>query len=644
MRLWFRDLTRSHCGASIANSERARKTQVRPARRFWLNSFFIRLYLCSIFAFSMLSGPCSAQQYPNPGFPPFSTQAGGNYDSIDLAVDNISISIPLRNKSGPVPFTSNLFGASNAYLFDWNPEAPLTSTGWIITPPLFNAVTNALTRLSFTITNPTTCNGQADTYYTGFAVIDANGTSHLLGGNLIIDSLGCYPIPGPATTIDGSGYTMVFTGRPSGTLYDKYGNHFPSGGGITNPDGVSLSVTGAATTTYSDALSGTPILAATPFGTIGQPATNVYTDAGGNARQFDVNWGGYTWVTNFGCPNVTEYGPFMKSGKPATNYFPSTITAPDGGVYTITYETTPNYSNPTYPPPYVTGRIAKIALPSGGSISYTYAGGSNGINCANGTVPTLTRTENDGAGHTASWTYVNSRTGSSNYPNFTVTETDPAANQTVHYFQGEIQTQVMAYEGGCPTSVTGCSGGGTLLRTVTICYNGNFTNCVAPSTLIGFPVTQKYVYSSYNGSSNNLLETKYDSYGNVSEVRQYDFGAAMPPSGNPLSDTVYSYGQSWNGTACTAYPSGTYIFGTPCYIHTKNSAGTDVAKTQITYSNTGHAISTAKWVAGSSWLTSTATYNSNGTIATATDVNGALSTYAYTGTGGCNSLLPLPLR
>jgi len=71
-----------------------------------------------------------------------------------------------------------------------------------------------------------------------------------------------------------------------------------------------------------------------------------------------------------------------------------------------------------------------------------------------------------------------------------------------------------------------------------------------------------------------------------------------------------------------------------------NSSGADVAKTQITYSNTGHPTSTAKWTSGSSWLTSTATYNANGTVSLATDVNGNITNYYYNGTDGCNGLLP----
>ena len=64
-----------------------------------------------------------------------------------------------------------------------------------------------------------------------------------------------------------------------------------------------------------------------------------------------------------------------------------------------------------------------------------------------------------------------------------------------------------------------------------------------------------------------------------------------------------------------------------------------VAATQTTYSSTGHPTTTNK-LTGSTWLTSSATYNSEGPVATSTDVNGALSTYFYNGADGCNGLLP----
>ena len=55
----------------------------------------------------------------------------------------------------------------------------------------------------------------------------------------------------------------------------------------------------------------------------------------------------------------------------------------------------------------MTGRIAKVTLPTGGRISYAYSGESQGINCSDGSTATLTRTLNDDpAGST--WTYTTS--------------------------------------------------------------------------------------------------------------------------------------------------------------------------------------------------------------------------------------------
>jgi RHS repeat-associated protein len=617
----------------------------------------------------LLCVPSFAQQYPNSGFPLFSTQIGGQYDLIDLADSNISLSLPVRNmQSGPMPLSFSLFGASNAYL--WN--SPFTGTTWAITTPSFSFLQNVGATLTAYSSVPTTCNGVADTVYTNISVTDANGTVHPLNPNIIQDSGGCNPLPSPPAqpTIDGSGYTYVFTGFSlKGTLYDKSGNTYSSSytisGGtqtyvytVKTSDGVTgqktttsqgTGCTGGWCTTVTDALTSTPVISYQTPATAGGPISYAYTNAQGNVINppYTVTFTAYTQVTNFGCYGITEYGPFKNQ------YLPTSITTPTGGKYTISYETTPNYSSTTYPPPYTTGRIASITLPSGGSISYTYQGGNNGINCTSGVIPTLIRTVNDNSGNVGKWTYVNSNSSlwSNSYnSNFTVAVTDPAGNQTAYNFQGQFQTQVSSYQGGCPTSITGCNGGGTLLKATTTCYNGIFTNCAQPTagSIAGPPFSnfsQTDVYTSYNGGPSNLIEMRFDIYGKATEVKQYDFGAAMPPTGNPLSDTLTYYGQSWNGSSCAAYPSGVYIYTTPCYSYTKNSAGTTVAQTQITYSNTGHPTSTSRWVSGSTWLpavgTVTASYNGNGTVAWTKDAAGNQTSYGYaaTSSGGCNSLL-----
>src|SRR5207245_11346887 len=116
--------------------------------------------------------------------------------------------------------------------------------------------------------------------------------------------------------------------------------------------------------------------------------------------------------------------------------------------YTLSYALTPGSS------PNVTGRLASVTLPTGGKISYTYPGGSNGIICADGTAAGLTRQTPDGT-----WTYT--RSGSD--PSWSTTLTDPQGNQTVLNFQGPYETERQVYKGS--------SGTGTLLDTIYSCYN-----------------------------------------------------------------------------------------------------------------------------------------------------------------------------
>ena len=602
-----------------------------------------------------LSAASFAQNYPYAGFPMFSTQLGSQYDQVDIADGNISLLLPLRNiPAGPMPLNYVMFGASNVYAVYDNPnESP--NYLWQVTIPWFNILPPMGARVGDNPTgNAGTCNGQYDSSFSNFYVADNFGTVHPLPTSIIFDQYGCWPVPvGTYQTTDGSGYTMILSGTNASwttKLYDKNGLEYPAIGSdyatysVVSPDQVTLQTIASGgscnaqetmctdTSSITDALTTTPILSSvnTSGAGVSNPTqTYTYTNFDGSVispAPFTMNYSQYTGGTNFGCSNIAEGGAGL---------LPSSITTPSG-TYSFTYETTPGKSQPN-----VTGRIASITLPSGGSISYTYAGGNNGINCNSNVVPTLTRTVNDNNGNISKWTYVNSNSSVFFQSNFTVVVTDPAKNQTAYNFQGQFQTQVNSYQGGCQTGTTGCVGGGSLLKTVTTCYNGVFTNCATPSTITGPPTanfSQTDVFTAYNGGKYNLVETKFDTLGNTTEVKQYNFvfTAVAAPTGTPLSDTVTYYGQSWNGTSCTAYPAGVYIYTTPCYSYT-NSSGTTVAKTQITYSNTGHPTTTSKWT-GSTFLSSTAAYNSNGTVNTFTDVNGTVSTYGYN--GSCNGLLP----
>jgi hypothetical protein len=161
-------------------------------------------------------------------------------------------------------------------------------------------------------------------------------------------------------------------------VYDVAGN-LAGGTGIsggvtgsftdTNGNSISISYSSYPNGTYTDTL-GQPVLTVNNH-------TYSYTDAVGATRNVTVNYSSYTEQTHFGCGS--DYGPVQTS-------LPSSISMPDGSSYGITYEVTPGFPN------NVTGRITKITLPTGGSISYSYTGGSNGLDCSSLYVPILTRT------------------------------------------------------------------------------------------------------------------------------------------------------------------------------------------------------------------------------------------------------------
>lgn len=576
----------------------------------------------------ILVASLASAQAPDPaaGNLPFASQIAGQYDSVDLATSNISVTIPVRSKNEKIPFSFALYGNTHAYT--WNNINNHNQPTWSVSSSsLYNFTLVGRERLIGTgLTSSTrtiTCGSDTkDTESYNFAVIDSFGTAHPLPSTIKVDNDHCDTPPATGVTTDGSGYTMQVSNF---SVWDRSGTK-ASNPALTDPDRVTESATwNGSTATYTDSLNTTVMTEVLNGGVNG--ASDTYTYSGGDGSGSDgvtVQYTAYHQKTVFGCSGIAEID--------LTNlYFPTSVSTTGGGASTLTYETTPGYagqkdSNGLY---YVTGRIQKITYPSGGSVTYAYSGGNNGVNCSSKVVPTLTRTVNDNNGNNGTWTYVNANTSSTAGP-FTVTETDPAGNQTVHSFAGEYQTQAVFYQG---TS--------TVLKTVTACYGSNGStppsraNCPAPSTIPSLPITETDVYTSLGTSSYNEVQTKFDAtYGNVIYIGAYDFGASTP-----TTQVFNVYGQSYSSpTACTTYPSGTYINNTPCYSHTENSSGTDLAKTKIAYSSTGHPTSISRWVSGSTWLTSTAGFNTNGTLAWSKDAAGNQTTYAYD--GSCNSMAP----
>jgi hypothetical protein len=319
--------------------------------------------------------------------------------------------------------------------------------------------------------------------------------------------------------------------------------------------------------------------------------TYTYNDESGHPQTYTVSYSSFTQETNFSCSGVSELGP-------NSVYLPSSISTPAGGSYGITYENTPGGGGKT-------GRIAKITLPTGGYVSYSYTGGSHGINCTSAVVPTLTRKVYDSqSGTTSTWIYANGNT-SATPGNFTVTETDPLGDTISYAFAGGYATK---------TTVTDVSLG--LLSTTVTCYNTNFTSCAAPTSVPTSPITQTDVFSALNSSSSSLIETTYDCkatpsacYGLVTEAKTYNSQAAgVAPTGSPVMDRKIAYG-TYSGGSCVPV-TNTNVHNAVCEDQYFPNGGSSLGKETIFSRNAnGHATHTDYWVSGTNFLSSYASYN-----------------------------------
>ncbi len=354
----------------------------------------------------------------------------------------------------------------------------------------------------------------------------------------------------------------------------------------------------------------------------GLNATYSYTGPNSTTEQFTFTYSPFTAQSpTFGCSGITEL-----TGT-ATVQLVTKITLPDNSYYSFTYEPTPGT------PSHTTGRIQSVTLPTGGTITYTYNGPHSGVSCEDGGISGFTRQTPDGT-----WTY--SRSFNPTTFMWTTTVTDPQGNNTVYTFSGQKTVSTPA----CPNLCTAAAyevqrqtyqlvnGNQLLMQTILTCYNNNFTNCA--KYVFGTPViTQIDRYTYLPGLSNpSLSETKY-STALLTEDKEFDFGATLPPGNNPVSDRVIQYGTYSNGS-CTAL--GKNLLNRPC-TDTTSSGGTVLLQTTYSYDANGNLLSSRSLVSGSTFLTKSFTYYPSGLIKVATGTNGATTTYTY---GNCNSSYP----
>jgi len=586
---------------------------------------------------SIFAGAASAQV--TTGRPPFGSFGGGPVDTVNVANLNVHLSIPAINKAGRgLPFTYHLgydtsvwypVGASGSQ--SWQ---PVQNWGWISETEGATGSLNSATTIYYWPGFYCVYDSTYFDYLDPFGIphpipLEAAGNCGSMPSAYKCNGIGINSYPASCPSTDGSGYAVVVNdidpyfsvANSAGTSTIPPWNTNTGTAGETDSNGNQISVNGSGV--FTDTLGQTALTIA---GIAPSNTTFQYKDPNNNSQQYVMKYTSYTVKTAFGCSGIAEYS--------ATQYLVTEIDLPDQGSvpsdkYTFSYETTPGYSPGSG---VVTGRLTSVTLPTGGTITYTYAGGSSGhITCADGSAATLMRyTPDTGSNY---WTYAHTESGTA----WTTTITDPSSqqDQTVMNFQGIYQTEAQIYQG---------STSGTLLKTTYTCYNGSASPC--NSTSVTLPIAQKSTYIQWPGGLESETNTVYDkeSYGGfyysnglVTEQDEYAYGNGSP--GPLLRKTLTSYASLGNN-----------IVGRPSQITIQDGSGNIKAQTTYTYDggslvssgittqhisvsgSRGNPTTVTQLVSGSSTISQNFTYFDTGMVNVSKDGKSNPTNYAYSST------------
>lgn len=577
----------------------------------------------------LLAGFCwaeAAAQVPT-GVPPFNSFGGGPFDIINLGDLNVHFQIPIVKKTGRgMPFYYLLSYDSSM----WMPGTVNGQSTWVqSTNGGWTSQSNGLTGSLTSPSTTTYCyvNGQPAGTIVNISFIyrDPQGTAHNWGNVWTIYNSGC-----SGTNItsfsgsNGDGSGLVLTAVQGVSVY------------ITKPDGTTVhpttlvqdrngnQITGNGSGTFYDTLNGsTAVLSIANAASSSDPSYSAETDytyqAPAGSATIKVFSNNVTLQANFGCGYTAS--------SPQSSALTQKILFPDGSYYLFTYEATNGA-----PAGYYTGRIASVRMATGGTISYSYTGGSNGVICADGSTAGITRTTPDDASQTQHWVYSRSGSGSA----WTTTVTDPASNTTTINFSGFYETQRVVKDSGNNT-----------LSTVVTCYNGQTNPSTCPTATVNGPITQKNVFAQPGGSSvYNQIQYAFNTLGLPTDKYDYDYynGTQYPL----LRRTHADYASLGNN-----------ISGLPSQVSIYDGGGTLKAQTTYTYDeyttdanghgplqstsapqhvavsgSRGNVTTISRLVSGSNYLSRYFSYFDTGNVQNSFDVNGAETTNTY---GACGN-------
>ncbi len=394
--------------------------------------------------------------------------------------------------------------------------------------------------------------------WSNYAYTDFEGTRHGFSVSAVDNACnGSFTGTFTGFATDGSGYHIDINNPDSPYVQGANGLAFPFGETVTDTNGnyITKIVVSGNETHWKDTAGRialkvikrtSPNCVSYAGGSYPECQEYKYVAPDGTEKTITLYLQSFGIKTNFGCSGMVNYD---QPGK----LLPVQIDLPNNRSYTFEYETTPQ------DPTKKTGRVAKVTLPTGGSYEYTYPDPNNGINCADGTVSNMTRTIRNGT-PSVQWTYARTQVGS----DWKTTVTPPVlpydgttAHQSTFTFNSSGQLLSEKYYQGSET-------GGTLLRTLNTTWAAN-----------GTPSSKTFVLDGQQSK----IETGFDTYGNLQEVREYDWGAP----GSPVRTTQITY------LAETPYTSRN-IRNRPTQILVRQGgpSGTIRSQTDIRYDEAGY--------------------------------------------------------
>lgn len=491
------------------------------------------------------------------GFPRFASIQNGGMDNINLYNLNVEFRIPILSIMGRgFPFNPGLTYNSTFFQKNgtvWSPS-PLLNYGWQRDAPVGNA-TFSYQKLGCYVdwaSNP----HQWKYRYYNFQYVEPDGTKHSFNLDFVLaESPGQYPEcsdPSPIQTgfaTDGSGYYVEAYGlggpSPLNAIHPKA--YAPTGAAVvnsstssdTNGNSITSSVISGTETDWVDSSGRLALKVINNTSSNPDSTQYQYRDTTGAWNPITLSMTAKNIWTNFNCSGVSEYS--------ATSIkIPTNVALPNGTNYVIEYEANALHSG------YVTGRISKITLPTGGYIQYAYSG----TDCNDGSTLTLTRTTSDG-NTSATTTYIRSQNQTRVIdPQLPY---DSVANETRYTFDSSgIATMIEIFQGS--------SASGTLLRKVENAWS---------------PAHDAITVTTTVGSKQSKTTSAFDMYGNLSSTTEFDWGGATP-----LRSTAYTYNTS------QAYQDAR-ILNRPTRVEIHAGATTDVLQsaTDYVYDESGHITS-----------------------------------------------------